>query len=205
MKSAKSKGTVPGNLPPKDQLEKVPGGLACGSKMRSAWRCQGWDEGDQKGLWNIGDQEAWRSMYFVPSWILRTKATTKRERWKRCSGHASATTWNRQSPKGQYQLKAPKKSRNLKCLDLKWRGRHFFGQIGKGADNITSPIGSNHFLYQKRQKFKSQCKQSKNRERFASHVPDEFRSNKAKVYPSARWVNWRVELHIFVGLLSIYT
>jgi len=65
-----------------------------------------------------------------------------------CSGHASATTWNRQSPKGEYQWKAPKKSRKLKCLVLKWRGKLFFRQIGKGADNITSLIGSNHFLNQ---------------------------------------------------------
>jgi len=35
------------------------------------------------------------------------------------------------------------------------------------------------------------------------NVADEIRSDKPWVHPSARWVNWPVELHVFVGLLSI--
>jgi len=54
-----------------------------------------------------------------------------------CIGHASATTWNRLSPRGQHRWKAPTIRLNIKCLDLKWRGKRFFVQIGQGSNYVT--------------------------------------------------------------------
>ena len=48
-----------------------------------------------------------------------------------CSGHTSATTWNSAKSEGTASDEyAWCESRNSKCLDQKWRGKRFFGQIG---------------------------------------------------------------------------
>jgi len=67
-----------------------------------------------------------------------------------CSGHTSATTWNSAKSEGTASDEcAWCVSRNSKCLDQKWRGKRFFGQIGQGGDNdqlalITSLVGSSN-------------------------------------------------------------
>ena len=60
-----------GQPPTMVQLEKEPGGLACGTKMRSTLCYKSMRYGVSKGLRNVGHQEAWRSMYFVPGWALK--------------------------------------------------------------------------------------------------------------------------------------
>jgi len=67
-----------------------------------------------------------------------------------CSGHTSATTWNSAKSEGTASGEcAWCESRKSKCLDQKWRGKRFSGQIGKGADSdqlalITSSVGSSN-------------------------------------------------------------